>query len=104
MTKQQLTIELSKEEARLCRSAAKAEGSSILPSHGEQTLERSEWWDMQRWLTFAALDWEVRRELNTRKAMEKLSTRIEAVIERFDIANPIEPEKPEPQVKQKALF
>lgn len=85
-----ITIDLKKPEARLCRDAAKAQGEPLLLSHGEQRLSRGEWFDMSRWLMFAALDFEVTRELTKRKFYAALAARIEAVIERWDRCNPAE--------------
>jgi hypothetical protein len=104
-----IPIHLTRDEARLCRDAAKlakSEGVDLpFLDHGEQRLSRAEWWEVKRYLMFAATDPEIERELATRKAMENLSARIEAVIERYDATMPVAA-VPEPVAagKQGSLF
>mgnify|MGYP007005620586 CR=1 FL=1 len=100
-----ITIELSKLEARLCRNAAKLAESYLLPTAGRVQMSRGDWHDMSRWLTWLAVDFERAMDLKDRKAADRLSERIEAVIARYDVAN--QPQRPEPakdRAKQLVMF
>ena len=93
MTRPPLTIDLTKPEARLCREAAKLAESALLPAAGANAASRGDWHDMARWLSWLACDFERSIDLDRRRAAEKLSARLEAIIERFNVVNPPGPVK-----------
>lgn len=104
----QVTIHLSKSEARLCREAVKAFGDlkviQLSIGDGATILPRGEWHDVAKWLAWMATDFEVKRELSERKAAEKLAARIDSVIEKVTaVLEP--PKKPvATAAKQLGLF
>lgn len=75
-----ITIPLTKPEARLCRDAAKLAKAAIFPAEGVTTLPRGDWCDLAQWLGWLACDMEIERDLDDRKAAERLSLRIEREI------------------------
>ena len=102
MNRPLITITLTKPEARLCRDAAKQFGPGPLIAaevvECEQRLSRPEWFNLSRWLTWRATDLEVGLQLAERVASDNLAARIEAVLERWDLANPpVREAVPEPE-------
>lgn len=95
-------LPLTKEEARLCRTAAKDYGDGLpLLKTGTAELTRAQWWDLMRCLEWASTDMELKRWLEERKAMGKLASRIEEFVDGL----PVEIEAPVPTVKvQRDLF
>ena len=103
MNRPLITIHLTKPEARLCRDAAKAFGPGPLVDAGEQLLGRAEWFEMQLWLTWYSCDFERPLKLDTRHAAERLSKRLESIIDRHDVVNPPEPVATVAAERQKSL-
>lgn len=97
-----IPIHLTKEEARLCRDAAKAFGPTGFPllSAGPVELSRGDWWELQRWLRWCSTDMEAKRWLEQRKAFWGLAERIEAAIDAVEVV----PEPVLPAGKQLVMF
>lgn len=101
-----ITIHISKPESRLCRDAAKAfdeRQGPLLVDAGDVRLSRGDWHDLQRWLTWYSCEFERPLKLDTRLAAERLSVRIEAVVERWDRVNPPVPVAVVAAERQKSL-
>lgn len=99
-----IQITLTAPEARLCRDAAKAEGQTLFPSAGENTLCRGDWHDMAKWLTWYGCNFDRPLKLDTRQAADRLAARIEAVIEAWDRDHPAMPLAESETVTQLSLF
>lgn len=74
-------ISLTIAEARRARAAVDQFAEEDAPppyiDHGRQTLERSQWADVARWLEWRSTDFELKLELSERKACQELTCRIE---------------------------
>lgn len=102
-------ISLTIAEARRARAAVDQFAEEDAPppyiDHGRQTLERSQWADVARWLEWRSTDFELKLELSERKACQELACRIEFAL----AGTPSRIEEPKPVFvpkteNQKALF
>lgn len=66
-------------------------------------MTRGDWWEIRRVLDAACIDLECKRWLEERKAMSRLSVRIETFIDSLPADEP-EPLPVPAKVKQMALF